>query len=143
MATTRKTTPKKTATKKNSTKPIEPRMAIFPGGTVFLDINRRERGDYKHLALVRPNGVILWYIDDKTLPSKIKYWILKESRTQVREFDKRYEIFNKDRNNPYRQHDLIKDFEENERYINERNEYLDQIAKREKAIHTYPAKRRR
>ena len=141
MATTRKST--KTSAKKTTKKPIEPRMAIFPGGIVFLDINRRERGDYKHLAMVRPNGVILWYIDEKTLPSKIKYWILKESRKQVREFEKRYDNFNKYRNNPNRQHDFIKDFEDNERYINERNEYLDQIAEREKAIRTYPAKRRR
>ena len=140
MTTTRKTTSKKTSTKTATKKPIDLGISIFPGGVFFVDKNRKERGDYKTLAVVRFNGVIDWYVNEKTLPSKIVYWILKESRRSVQNFERTFNNFNKYRsNNPFN----TKEKEDYERYLDERNEYFDQISNREKAIHSYPAKRRR
>lgn len=154
MATTRKTTSKKTSAKKASKKPIDLFMGVFPTGIMYADMNRRENGDYKELAFVFFNGVIRWNVDKKTLPSKLVYKILKESRDNARKHEAdniernrildTYILRNVNNKNPKANDWIIeKRWDTNYAYKQERQKYLDYLADREKAIHTYPAKRRR
>lgn len=157
MTTTRKTTPKKTSAKKASKKPIDLGIYVFPTGIMYCDKNREEHNDYKKLALVFNEGDILWYVDENTLPSKIRYKILRRSRDMVRKREDRYlsEInARKSQMNWYVHNGFLTPEEADSRrkyeqawadieYKKDRQRYLDYVSKREKAIHTYPEKRRR
>ena len=155
--TTRKSTTKKTSAKKAPIKPIDLFIGEFPTGTMFCDKNRKEHNDYKKLALVFNEGDILWYVDEKTLPSKIRYKILQESRDMIRKMEVKYlsEInARKSKMDWYVHKGFLTPEEADSRrkyeqawadieYKKDRQRYLDYVSKREKAIHTYPEKRRR
>jgi len=157
MATTRKSTTKKTSAKKTTKKPINLFIGEVPTGTIYCDKNREEHNDYKKLALVFNEGNILWYVDENTLPSKIRYKILQESRNMARQREEQYlsEInARKSQMDWYVRNGLLTNDEANSRrkseqawadhaYKTNRQRYLDYVSEREKAIHTYPAKRRR
>lgn len=156
MTTTRKTTSKKTSAKKTTKKPIDLFIGEVPTGTIYCDKNREEHNDYKKLALVFNEGDILWYVDEKTLPSKIRYKILQESRDMIRKREDRYLSENNARKSQmdwYVHKGFLTPEEADSRrkyeqawadfeYKKDRQRYLDYVSKREKAIHSYPKRRR-
>lgn len=167
MATTRKSTSKKTAIKKFPKTPVKLLTQDWTGRSVmYYDIsNYPNSGEYTPLAFVHNNGVIRWDVDKNTLPSKIVYKILQKSRENARKNDEQNiidnEIFdayilrhyNKD-DPKLKSYNLIpvsipldliesKRRDTNWEYNREKQKYLDTIINREKAIHSYPANRRR
>ena len=123
-----------------------------------------------HIARVNnETGNILWYVNENTLPSKAIYEILKDSRNTILEHENGYLSAIKDIDNQIKKEasrckkqgmnyeQTIRHLEDSDYFrtlldnrnvvknrLNELYEIRNSItSNREKAIHTYPAKRRR
>lgn len=186
MATTRKTTSKKTSAKTHSDK-MKLLNDVFKWDTQLKKISTNKSGnpvyleksigmdiDYyinnNHIARVNnETGNIHWYVNEKTLPSKAIYEILKDSRNTILEHENAYLSAIKDIDNRIKKEALWckkqgMNYEQTIRYLensyesktlldnrnvvknrlNELYEIRNSItSNREKAIHSYPAKRRR
>lgn len=84
MATTHKSTTKKTSTKKSAKTPVRLGVADWGIGTSFYDKNR----DYHRMAWVYKSGEIDWEDDKNTIPGKVVFKILQESRKRADESDR-------------------------------------------------------
>lgn len=185
MTSTRKTTSKKTSAKTHSNKmkllndenkwgrQLKKISTNKSGNPVYLEKSIGMDIDYyinnNHIARVNnKTGNIHWYVNEKTLPSKAIYEILKDSRNRILERENAYLSAIKDIDNQIKKEaswckkqgmnyeqtirhlensDYSRTLLDNKNVVNNRLNELYEIrnsitSNREKAIHTYPAKRR-